>query len=82
MNEEGKLARKFIGPSYRDTVQVMDGGYSILRLKADNPGTYVLRCISTSLTTDTYVTILKCLHNSENKTNNDGDSSQFRVASG
>ena len=38
MNEAGQLPKKLISPSYRDTVQIPDGGYSIFRFKADNPG--------------------------------------------
>ena len=36
---EGKLPRQLTDPIAKDTVTVPDGGYTILRLHATNPGT-------------------------------------------
>ena len=38
MEEEGKLKRNFDHPPIKDTVTVPDGGYTIIRFVADNPG--------------------------------------------
>lgn len=41
LDEEGRLARNLVDPPSKDTVTVPDGGYTVLRVHADNPGTYV-----------------------------------------
>lgn len=38
LENNGHLRRNFIQPPVRDTVNVPDGGYAILRFKANNPG--------------------------------------------
>ena len=35
---QGKLKRNLRNPVMKDTILVPDGGYTIIRLKADNPG--------------------------------------------
>lgn len=39
LDKEGLLKRNFINPPIKDTVTTPDGGYSILRFHAINPGT-------------------------------------------
>jgi FtsP/CotA-like multicopper oxidase with cupredoxin domain len=38
LDNAGKLRRKFTDSVRKDTVTVPDGGYTIIRLYADNPG--------------------------------------------
>lgn len=38
MKEQGLLRRNLKNPIRKDTVSVPDGGYVVLRFKADNPG--------------------------------------------
>ncbi|XP_013382502.1 laccase-25-like [Lingula anatina] len=44
LHEEGNLRYKLISPSYRDTVNVPDGGYAIIRFRTDNPGLWFFHC--------------------------------------
>ena len=38
LDAEGKLHRNLINPPIKDTITVPDGGYTILRVHATNPG--------------------------------------------
>ncbi|KAL8565346.1 hypothetical protein ACOMHN_029041 [Nucella lapillus] len=40
LDRRGQLKRRFVRPSVRDTVNIPDGGYAILRFYANNPGQY------------------------------------------
>ncbi|XP_076471477.1 uncharacterized protein LOC143301231 [Babylonia areolata] len=40
----GQLKRNFLSPSVRDTVNVPDGGYVVLRFLANNPGLWFFHC--------------------------------------
>lgn len=40
LDEDGKLERNFKNPPRKDTVIVPDGGYTILRFHATNPGKF------------------------------------------
>ncbi|XP_055902686.1 uncharacterized protein LOC129938892 [Eupeodes corollae] len=44
MDRLGQLHRNFNRPPVKDTVTVPDGGYTIIRFKADNPGYWLLHC--------------------------------------
>lgn len=44
LDNEGRLQRNLVDPVLKDTVTVPDGGYSILRFHADNPGFWFLHC--------------------------------------
>ncbi|XP_025085370.1 laccase-2-like [Pomacea canaliculata] len=44
LENNGHLRRNFIQPPVRDTVNVPDGGYAILRFKANNPGYWFFHC--------------------------------------
>ena len=46
MDKAGSIKRKLISPIYKDSVMVQDGGYIVLRFKADNPGIYNYPCVS------------------------------------
>lgn len=41
LDRQGLLKRQYDLPPYKDTIAVPNNGYVVLRLKADNPGTYV-----------------------------------------
>ncbi|XP_070174008.1 uncharacterized protein [Littorina saxatilis] len=44
MDRNGQLRRKFTKGILKDTVTVPDGGYTIIRFKADNPGIWLMHC--------------------------------------
>ncbi|XP_041367040.1 laccase-4-like [Gigantopelta aegis] len=44
MDDEGKLHRNLIDPPIKDTLLITDGGYAIIRFKADNPGLWFFHC--------------------------------------
>ncbi|CAG9808695.1 unnamed protein product [Chironomus riparius] len=44
LDKAGKLKRKFADSVKKDTVTVPDGGYTIIRLFADNPGLWLMHC--------------------------------------
>ncbi|XP_076435749.1 uncharacterized protein LOC143275484 [Babylonia areolata] len=44
LDEQGLLRRRLRRAVYKDTVTVPDGGYTIVRFKADNPGVWMLHC--------------------------------------
>lgn len=39
LDEDGLLMRNLHDPPFKDTITVPDGGYTVLRWKASNPGT-------------------------------------------
>lgn len=41
MDKEGRIVRNLRSAPLKDTVTVPDGGFTILRFLADNPGTYI-----------------------------------------
>lgn len=41
LDAEGKIHRKLNGAPLKDTVTVPDGGYTIIRWYADNPGKFI-----------------------------------------
>lgn len=43
-DEAGLLKRNLKRPPIKDTVTVPDGGYTVLRFKADNPGYWLFHC--------------------------------------
>ena len=49
LDSKGKIKRNLQNPIKKDTVMVPDGGYTIIRFKADNPGkddnSFVIICI-------------------------------------
>ncbi|XP_053398492.1 uncharacterized protein LOC123558060 [Mercenaria mercenaria] len=44
LDVQGRLPRNLVDPVAKDTVTVPDGGYSILRFHADNPGFWFFHC--------------------------------------
>ncbi|XP_025836116.1 laccase-like isoform X3 [Agrilus planipennis] len=44
LDAEGKIKRNLMDAVVKDTVTVPDGGYTILRFKADNPGYWMMHC--------------------------------------
>ena len=44
LNEDGKIKRNLVNPVQKDTIAVPDGGFAILRFKADNPGFWFTHC--------------------------------------
>ncbi|KAK6628330.1 hypothetical protein RUM43_002142 [Polyplax serrata] len=44
LDNEGLLKRNFINPPTKDTVTTPDGGYTILRFHATNPGFWLMHC--------------------------------------
>lgn len=40
----GRLKRNLVNPIIKDTVTVPDGGYTIIRFLADNPGFWLFHC--------------------------------------
>ncbi|KAK7500484.1 hypothetical protein BaRGS_00008391, partial [Batillaria attramentaria] len=44
MDARGELRRNYIKPPVRDTVNVPDGGYAIIRFTATNPGFWMFHC--------------------------------------
>ena len=46
MDARGELRRNYIKPPVRDTVNVPDGGYVIIRFVANNPGRFAANRIT------------------------------------
>ena len=44
MVRAGKIPRNLDSPPSKDTIVVPDAGYTLLRLKADNPGYWIMHC--------------------------------------
>lgn len=44
LDDEGKIKRRLIGAPIKDTVTVPDGGYTVIRFLANNPGFWLLHC--------------------------------------
>lgn len=44
LDKQGKLKRRLFRAPQKDTVTVPDGGYSIIRFVADNPGYWLFHC--------------------------------------
>ncbi|XP_045202845.2 uncharacterized protein LOC123556306 [Mercenaria mercenaria] len=44
LDNEGRLARNLVDPVAKDTVTVPDGGYTIVRFQANNPGFWFFHC--------------------------------------
>ncbi|XP_048241783.1 laccase-2-like isoform X2 [Haliotis rufescens] len=44
LDQEGQIPRNYINPPYRDTINVRDAGYVILRFQANNPGFWFFHC--------------------------------------
>ncbi|XP_046680742.1 laccase-1-like isoform X2 [Homalodisca vitripennis] len=44
LNREGRLVRNLENPPLKDTVTVPDGGYTIIRFHANNPGYWLFHC--------------------------------------
>ncbi|GAB0094395.1 Multicopper oxidase [Sergentomyia squamirostris] len=44
LDRSGKLYRRLKGAPIKDTVTIPDGGYTIIRFKADNPGYWLFHC--------------------------------------
>lgn len=41
MDENGKIKRRLSGAPAKDTITVPDGGYTVIRFVANNPGWFV-----------------------------------------
>ena len=46
MDESGHIRRNLVDAPVKDTVAVPDGGYTIVRFIASNPGVYFISCYS------------------------------------
>ncbi|XP_026280853.2 uncharacterized protein LOC113208177 isoform X2 [Frankliniella occidentalis] len=44
LDAEGLIAKNLVDPPTKDTVTVPDGGYTVLRVHADNPGYWLFHC--------------------------------------
>ncbi|XP_068204135.1 uncharacterized protein [Palaemon carinicauda] len=44
LDAQGLIERRLESPALKDTVNIVDGGYTIVRLKADNPGYWLMHC--------------------------------------
>lgn len=44
LDRQGKIVRNLVNPPYKDTVTLPDGGYSVVRFRATNPGYWLLHC--------------------------------------
>lgn len=44
LDNQGKLKRRLLRAPIKDTVTVPDGGYTIIRFVADNPGYWLFHC--------------------------------------
>ena len=44
MDEAGRIFRNLKDPPVKDTVAVPDGGFTIVRLHANNPGFWLIHC--------------------------------------
>lgn len=44
LDQQGKIRRNLVNPPVKDTVTVPDGGYTIIRFNASNPGYWLFHC--------------------------------------
>lgn len=44
MDKSNQLKRRLVGAPIKDTINVFDGGYTIIRFVADNPGFWTFHC--------------------------------------
>lgn len=44
LDDAGKIRRRLIGAPIKDTITVPDGGYTVIRFLANNPGFWLLHC--------------------------------------
>ncbi|XP_050695782.1 uncharacterized protein LOC126985218 [Eriocheir sinensis] len=44
LDHQGRITRNLVNPPYKDTVTIPDGGYSVVRFRATNPGYWLLHC--------------------------------------
>lgn len=44
MDKQGLIERNLVNPPYKDTVTIPDGGYTVVRFAATNPGYWLLHC--------------------------------------
>ena len=44
MDKRGEIKRNLINPPIKDTVVVPDGGFTVIRFLADNPGYWLMHC--------------------------------------
>ncbi len=44
MDKQGLIQRNLVDPPRKDTVSVPDGGFTIVRFLADNPGFWLMHC--------------------------------------
>ncbi|XP_045468970.1 laccase-4-like isoform X1 [Harmonia axyridis] len=44
LDKAGKIRRNLVNPPWKDTVTVPDGGYTIVRFHATNPGYWIFHC--------------------------------------
>ena len=44
LNKEKKIRKNLLAPPQKDTVPVPDGGFVIMRFRADNPGFWIMHC--------------------------------------
>ena len=44
LNEGGRIKKNLINPPQKDTIPVPDGGFAVLRFKANNPGVWLIHC--------------------------------------
>ncbi len=44
MDKSGRIRRNLIDPPRKDTASVPDGGFTVLRFLADNPGYWLFHC--------------------------------------
>lgn len=43
LNENGKIKKRFKGSPLKDTISIPNGGYAVIRFRADNPG-IIFKC--------------------------------------
>ena len=44
MDKRGEIKRNLVNPPIKDTVMVPDGGFTVIRFLADNPGYWLMHC--------------------------------------
>ncbi len=44
MDKSGRIRRNLLDPPRKDTASVPDGGFTVLRFLADNPGYWLFHC--------------------------------------
>lgn len=44
MDESNQIKRRLVGAPIKDTINVYNGGYTIVRFVADNPGFWTFHC--------------------------------------